>query len=94
MSQAAWEDTPAAIQASAVSGVEFHKENPDASPSASHDSWLEFKRADGWKYGPVKDLAEKTHPCFVPYAELPVEQRAKDYIFRAVCRAALTVGNS
>ena len=47
---------------------------------------MAFKRADGWKYGTVKDVKNKKHPCFVSYEYLPVEQRAKDYIFRAICR--------
>lgn len=59
----------------------------DASPSASHDSWLKEKREQGWKYGPVKDADKKEHPCFVPYDELPVEQRTKDYIFSAIVKA-------
>lgn len=43
-----------------------------------------IERAAGWKYGPVKDPERKEHPCFVPYDGLPPEQRAKDYLFRAV----------
>lgn len=88
-SQPAWQDAPEWQRESAIGGVLFHMHNPDASPSASHDSWLEQKRRDGWRYGPVKDAEAKTHPCFVPYEELPVEQRAKDYIFGAISRAML-----
>lgn len=86
-SQPAWEDAPNWQKSSAVKGVKFIWENPNASPSASHESWLEEKRLAGWTYGPVKDPDAKTHPCFVPYDELPVEQRAKDYIFGAIVRA-------
>lgn len=86
-SQPAWEDAPDWQRSSAVKGVKFIWDNPDASPSASHESWLEEKRLDGWSYGPVKDSDARTHPCFVPYDELPVEQRAKDYIFGAIVRA-------
>jgi hypothetical protein len=86
-SQPAWEDAPDWQKSSAIKGVKFIWENPDASPAASHESWLEEKRKDGWSYGPVKDPVAKTHPCFVPYDELPVEQRAKDYIFGAIVRA-------
>ena len=83
-SQPEWKDAPEWQKKSAIAGVRFHLDNPNASPSASHDSWLEEKEKDGWKYGPVKDAAKKEHPCFVPYEKLPAEQRAKDYIFRAV----------
>ena len=32
----------------------------------------------------TKDAEKKTHPCIVPYSDLPVVQRAKDYLFREV----------
>ena len=82
--QAPWEHAPGWQKASALNGVTFHLDNPDASPSASHESWLAEKKADGWKYGEIKNSVTKEHPCFVPYEELPVEQRAKDYIFKEV----------
>jgi hypothetical protein len=88
-SQPAWADAPAWQRESAVNGVKFIEANPDASPAASHESWLSQKRAEGWAYGPTKDQGAKLHPCFVPYEELPVMQRAKDYIFGAIVRAML-----
>jgi hypothetical protein len=88
-SQPAWEDAPDWQKASAITGVEFIHANPNASPSALHESWLAQKKADGWKYGAVKDPEAKTHPCFVPYNDLPAEQRAKDYIFGGIARAML-----
>ena len=83
-SQPSWQDAPEWQKSSAVNGVNFHLNNPDASPSASHDSWLKQKEEEGWKYGPVKNPETKEHPCYVPYEQLPVEQRAKDYLFRQV----------
>ena len=91
MSQTRWEDAPQWQQESAIKGVQFHLDayarGHHPAPSASHDSWLAQKRADGWVYGPVKDPVAKTHPCVVPYDELPVEQRIKDYLFSAVVAA-------
>lgn len=89
MSQLPWDDAPQWQRDSAIKGVEFIQANPDASPSASHESWLAEKEADGWRYGPEKDAVAKTHPCFIDYEMLPVEQRAKDYIFGAIARAML-----
>lgn len=83
-SQPAWVEAPDWQKDSAINGVKFHLDNPDASPSASHDAWLEQKRIEGWKYGKIKDSNKKEHPCFIPYDQLPIEQRAKDYIFTAV----------
>lgn len=81
-SQPSWEDAPEWQKSSAIKGVEFHIANPDAGTSDSHDSWLKQKEEEGWKYGPVKNPETKEHPCFVPYDQLPVEQKAKDFIFR------------
>lgn len=83
-SQVDWDDAPENIQESAKNGVEFVLGNPFAKPSDSHENWLKFKKEDGWKYGPVKDAEKKEHPCFVPYNELPPEQKLKDYTFKSV----------
>lgn len=83
-SQKDWEDSPAWQQESAVNGVKFHLNNPDALPSDSHDSWLKEKIEQGWTWGPVKDAERKQHPCCVPYDELPAEQKSKDFLFKGV----------
>jgi RyR domain len=83
-SQKPWADAPPWQRESAIKGVQFNLANPEAPPSASHESWLEEKRAAGWKYGPVKDEARKEHPCYVPYGELPEEQKAKDALFKSI----------
>lgn len=83
-SQPEWGRAPEWQQQSAMAGVEMHLANPDATPEQSHESWLAQKVADGWVYGEVKDAAAKQHPCCVPYEDLPPEQKAKDYLFRAV----------
>lgn len=86
-SQPVWEDAPEWQRESAIKGVQFHLDNPNAGPEASHESWLAQKVADGWVYGPVKNAMLKTHPCIVPFSELPREQQAKDFLFRGVVRA-------
>ena len=82
-SQQHWDGAPAWQRESAINGVAAHIEKP-RTPQESHELWLEEKRAAGWKYGEVKDAEAKTHPCFLPYAELPASQRVKDYLFAAV----------
>ena len=86
-SQLSWEIAPKWQLESAVNGVTHAIENPEAPPSASHESWLEEKRKTGWKYGKVKDAEKKEHPCFVAYNELPEEQKKKDKLFLAVIKA-------
>jgi len=82
-SQVAWDDTPENHKQSLIAGVEMHLANPQATPEQSHESWYQQKEAEGWTYGEFKDLEKKEHPCFLPYEELPLEQKAKDYLFRA-----------
>jgi hypothetical protein len=86
-SQPAWEDAPEWQRKSAITGARLHIDNPDASASASHDSWMAEKIADGWVYGPEKRPDLKQHHCIVPFDALPLEQQAKDHIFRGVVHA-------
>ena len=86
-SQTSWDEAPDWQRESAVEGVQFHLAHPDASASASHDRWLTEKVETGWVYGEVKDAVAKTHPCIVPFEQLPPEQQAKDHLFRGIVHA-------
>ena len=86
-SQYLWAYSPDWQKETVIAGVNFHLDNPYATPKDSHESWMAKKEADGWKYGEVKDADKKEHPCFRPYSELPPEQQAKDYLFRAIIHA-------
>lgn len=86
-SQKPWDAAPSWQRESAIAGVVFHQFHPHVGPEASHNNWCEDKRKAGWVYGKVKDEDKKTHPCLVLFGELPREQQAKDYIFRAVVHA-------
>lgn len=85
--QKPWDQAEPWQRESAIKGVAFALANPDAPASAQHDAWLADKEREGWKFGPIKDAAIKEHPCMVPYGELPLEQRLKDHLFKAVVRA-------
>ena len=85
--QPKWGNAPGWQKKSAINGVQFHIANPNAGCAASHESWLKEKEMDGWKYGEVKDPDKKEHPCFVPYENLPSEQKVKDALFVGVVRA-------
>lgn len=90
-SQPEWKDVPEWQRSSIIAGVEFTLANLDATPEESHASWMLFKAADGWVYGETKDPERKTHPAFLPYDQLPQEQRVKDYLFQAVVRSLSTI---
>lgn len=80
-----WDEAPIWQRESAIDGVRQALDG--ASPEQLHASWCEMKRRDGWRYGEAKDGEAKTHPCLVPYDELPEEQRRKDALFFAVVNA-------
>ena len=42
-----------------------------------HEVWANNRIAEGWRYGPVRDDAQKKHPCLIPYEQLPESE--KDY---------------
>lgn len=90
-SQVNWEEAPEWQKQSAIKGVSFCMDNPDAPASANHDSWLKEKVGAGWVYGEVKDADKKTHPCCIPYDQLPPKQQVKDYLFRAVVGALVNI---
>ncbi len=43
-----------------------------------HDVWAETRIKQGWTYGPKRNDEKKTHPCLVPYEELPDEEKEYD----------------
>lgn len=43
-----------------------------------HEVWSETRISQGWTYGPERNDELKTHPCLVPYEELPEEEKKYD----------------
>ncbi len=43
-----------------------------------HEVWAQGRMAEGWTYGEQRDDKQKTHPCLVPYEELPDAEREYD----------------
>lgn len=84
--QQPWHEAPAWQHKSCIDGVRFLIEHPKATPEDSHNNWLRTKYAEGWTWGPIKDVEAKKHPNMKSYWDLPREQRAKDLIFAAIVR--------
>lgn len=42
-----------------------------------HEVWAKSRIDEGWRYGPERNDKLKTHPCLVPYDDLP--EIEKDY---------------
>ena len=43
-----------------------------------HEVWAESRIEQGWSYGEERNDALKTHPCLIPYEELPEVEKAYD----------------
>lgn len=43
-----------------------------------HEVWAQGRIAEGWRYGERRDDQLKTHPCLVPYEQLPESEREYD----------------
>ena len=88
-SMPSWAEAPEWQRTATDQAIRSHfaafDEGREVPPSESHDKWCADKLAAGWKYGAVKDSAAKTHPLLIPYDELPLEQKMKDYLIGAVC---------
>ncbi len=84
-SQVSWDAAPDWQKDSAYNGV-LGVINGDT-PEQSHVTWSNEKYANGWTYGEVKDPEAKTHPCLVPYDQLPKVQQDKDHLYVAVVKA-------
>ncbi len=87
----AWKDAAEWQKESSRDGVRFYFEQFAAglepSPSAIHERWLKQKKAEGWKRGDTKNSKTKEHPSFVAFEDLALQEKQKDYLFAAVCRA-------
>ncbi len=80
-SQLPWEQAFEWQRNSAINGVHFRLKNPNATPASMHQNWLDEKLKEGWRYGKVKDVEKKEHPCMLAYGDLPEEQKFKDKLF-------------
>lgn len=43
-----------------------------------HEVWAQSRMEQGWIYGEERSDAKKTHPCLIPYEELPEVEKAYD----------------
>ena len=46
----------------------------------AHESWLELKTSQGWRYGPERDAENKKNPLLVPFEELPESIRGANSV--------------
>jgi hypothetical protein len=80
-----WDSEPDEIRETTIAGVEAALKG--VTPEELHAEWAKNKAAAGWRRGEFKDAQAKTHPCLVPYGDLPESERVKDAVFGAVVAA-------
>jgi len=44
----------------------------------THEVWAAQRLSTGWTYGATRNDANKTHPCLVPYGQLPESEKEYD----------------
>lgn len=55
----------------------------------THEVWSLGRIQEGWTYGKEKDSVKKTHPCLIPYDDLPESE--KEYDKRTSCESLLVL---
>lgn len=60
----------------------FSEEEVELLARVEHDRWVNERVADGWAYGPVKDVDVKLSPFLVPWEDL--SEQVRDYDRRPV----------
>lgn len=82
-----WYDAPAYQREESTASVIEALADPGRTPEQNHQGWMDRLAADGWRYGEAKNAEAKTHPCLVPWGELPEDQKQKDRLFIGIVRA-------
>lgn len=84
---------PSPLHTSDIELAPHHTALIDALSENVHDVWARKRMDDGWRYGPSRDDTKKTHPCLVPYADLPASEQSYDReMVEQVVRAAVALG--
>lgn len=60
-----------------------------------HEVWSAKRIAEGWTWGEQRDDIRKTHPCLVPYEQLPDSEKEYDReTAKQTIKTILTLGYS
>lgn len=70
--------TPQPIDTTAVRLPEDLEQLVEQMSKNVHEVWAETRIKQGWTYGEQRNDELKTHPCLVPYEELPEEEKEYD----------------
>ncbi len=85
----AWDICPQWQRDTVMNGARVIKEGKVTGPEESHENWVIVKENEGWTHRDEKNSIMKTHPCMLPFNELPEEQQMKDHLFFAIVMTLL-----
>jgi hypothetical protein len=57
---------------------EFSPEEVEIMAELEHGRWNVERLLDGWKWGPIKDVANKISPYIIPWTALPEDMKEYD----------------
>jgi hypothetical protein len=86
-----WAELPEVSREGLIAGTHAVLDGTAGTAEAQHERWCAYWIGKGWITGDVKSNELKTHPNLVTWPELPIEQRMKDVLFRAVVLAFIDV---
>ena len=70
--------TPKPVDTSGVKLPEHLLELTEKIAENVHENWSLGRMKEGWVYGQTRNDTEKTHPCLVPYDQLPDSEKEYD----------------
>ena len=70
--------TPAPIDVSEIVLPKELEELTEKLAKNAHEVWAAQRIREGWTYGEKRDDVLKTHPCLVPYDQLPESEKEYD----------------
>jgi hypothetical protein len=83
-----WEKTPESQKKISIGVVKNFIENKyKMTPEEVHKNWLEDKIKQGWKWGPGFNPITRLNPNLVPYDQLNLNEKMKDYLVRNIIAA-------
>ncbi len=83
-SQPPWAEAPEWQKERVYGGIQFAVNHRFSGNDKQHNNWMSCKLREGWRYGPIKDVINKIHPCLLPHNELSKEQKLKDRLFVSI----------
>lgn len=91
-----WKYCPDFYKAGILRSIGEMLDDPDTTPEALHESWLQWMQRDGWQHGAILYVKRKIHPDLVPYDQLSIASKAKIGLVRDITRqiAPLLGGNA